>query len=388
MLSFNKLKKNYTVKDSLVVTKSLITKFANLTKDFNPIHSENKYSRSTYLRGPIVHGFSYAIFFSKLVGNKICKDPIIWLEQSFSFKKKVTIGDKLTLYCKIKKINTRYRIIDIQCEGFNQVNQKVISGTGQLKCLEKKISLKKTTNNKTKTALIIGGTRGIGFQILKDLTSLNYNVCFTYKNSEIKAKKICKKYNNVVGIKIDYNNQNIQYIKNYVKKIFKSNINILIISASEKISQNKLFENDFSSIQNSIDFNLKSTFEICKDIIKDMRKEKFGRVIAIGSTLTEKPVKNFGSYIIGKQNLKTLIKLMSLEYANENITFNSVSPHFTDTELLSTIMDENEIIIEQIKNPLNRLANPSDISECVKFLCSNESSYINGQNIVISGGAV
>ena len=119
-----------------------------------------------------------------------------------------------------------------------------------------------------------------------------------------------------------------------------------------------------------------------------MRKEKFGRVIAIGSTLTEKPVKNFGSYIIGKQNLKTLIKLMSLEYANENITFNSVSPHFTDTELLSTIMDENEIIIEQIKNPLNRLANPSDISECVKFLCSNESSYINGQNIVISGGAV
>ena len=54
--------------------------------------------------------------------------------------------------------------------------------------------------------------------------------------------------------------------------------------------------------------------KICKDIIKDMRKEKFGRVIAIGSTLTEKPVKNFGSYIIGKQNLKTLIKLMSLEY--------------------------------------------------------------------------
>ena len=51
-------------------------------------------------------------------------------------------------------------------------------------------------------------------------------------------------------------------------------------------------------------------------------------------------------------------------------------------------MDENEIIIEQIKNPLNRLANPSDISECVKFLCSNESSYINGQNIVISGGAI
>ena len=87
MLSFNKLKKNYTVKDSLVVTKSLITKFANLTKDFNPIHSENKYSRSTYLRGPIVHGFSYAIFFSKLVGNKICKDPIIWLEQSFLLKK-------------------------------------------------------------------------------------------------------------------------------------------------------------------------------------------------------------------------------------------------------------------------------------------------------------
>ena len=83
-----------------------------------------------------------------------------------------------------------------------------------------------------------------------------------------------------MGIKIDYNNQNIQYIKNYVKKIFKSNINILIISASEKISQNKLFENDFSSIQNSIDFNLKSTFEICKDIIKDMRKEKFGRVIS------------------------------------------------------------------------------------------------------------
>ena len=62
--------------------------------------------------------------------------------------------------------------------------------------------------------------------------------------------------------------------------------------------------------------------------------------------------------------------------------------HILQTQNCSLIMDENEIIIEQIKNPLNRLANPSDISECVKFLCSNESSYINGQNIVISGGAV
>ena len=120
MLKFDNLYVNFSVSQTITISSKLILNFARITGDYNPIHFDNKISRSTFFRGPIAHGFSYVIFFSKLVGNKLCKDPILWVDQNFSFKKKVRIGDKLTLICKITKLNKKHRIINIECSATNQ----------------------------------------------------------------------------------------------------------------------------------------------------------------------------------------------------------------------------------------------------------------------------
>ena len=119
-----------------------------------------------------------------------------------------------------------------------------------------------------------------------------------------------------------------------------------------------------------------------------MQKNKFGRVINIGSTLTDRIAENLSSYIIPKQALKNFIQIMSIEYADENITFNSISPYYTETRMLSDVLDETNVMVEKFKNPMNRLGKTSDVANLIKFLCTEDNNYINGQNFILSGGAI
>ena len=136
---------------------------------------------------------------------------------------------------------------------------------------------------------------------------------------------------------------------------------------------------------NVINTNLTGTFNLTKIFLKNMIKNKFGRIINISSISGLMGNPGQVNYSSSKAALNGFTKSLAKEVGSRNITVNCVAPGFIDTDMTSYIGEnERNEILKQI--PLNKFGSPEDISKLVMFLISDEASYITGQTISIDGG--
>jgi 3-oxoacyl-[acyl-carrier protein] reductase len=136
---------------------------------------------------------------------------------------------------------------------------------------------------------------------------------------------------------------------------------------------------------NVIETNLTGTFNLSKVFIKNMIKNKFGRIINITSISGLMGNPGQVNYSSSKAALTGFTKSLAKEVGSRNITVNSVAPGYIETDMTSFLEDETRMNI--IKNiPLGRIGKVDDVSELVMFLASDEASYITGQTISVDGG--
>ena len=136
---------------------------------------------------------------------------------------------------------------------------------------------------------------------------------------------------------------------------------------------------------NVIETNLTGTFNLSKIFIKNMIKNKNGRIINISSVSGLMGNPGQVNYASSKAALSGFTKSLAKEVGSRNITVNSVAPGYIDTDMTSFLdTDAKEKIINNI--PLGRIGIASDVSELVMFLASDEASYITGQTISVDGG--
>lgn len=233
--------------------------------------------------------------------------------------------------------------------------------------------------------LITGGASGLGESITRILAKdINNKVYFTYSNSEENAKKIEFDYKNVISIKCDFKDP--ESVKFLTDKISQYDLNILINNAYSgdflKSHFHKIALEDFST-----DFikNIIPVIEITQEVIKNFRKKKNGKIITIlTSALTDLPPIGSSVYIANKAYLEKLTKVWATENSKFNITSNSISPSFMQTNLTSEV---DERIVEQMmsNHPLKKLLTVEEVSETVLFL-TKASSHINGIDILINAG--
>ena len=150
------------------------------------------------------------------------------------------------------------------------------------------------------------------------------------------------------------------------------------------LSVGKFIESDFTDV---IDVNLVGTFNITKNVIPYMMKQKNGRIINISSVVGITGNAGQTNYSASKAGIIGFTKSLAKEVGSRNILVNAVAPGFIQTDMTNILKDE--IKQELIKNiPLKRFGNATDVANVVKFLASEESSYITGQVINIDGGMV
>ncbi len=161
---------------------------------------------------------------------------------------------------------------------------------------------------------------------------------------------------------------------------------IIHIPAS-KMEYVKLSNTNWENIQESVDLHVKSAYLILKDFIPDMVKQNLGHIVLILSSCTcdNTPPKYILPYISSKYMLLGMMKSLSADYADKNITINAVSPSMTQTKF---IQDVPKVVKKMAiaDHPLKRLANVDDVVPMIQFLLSDDAKYITGQNILISGG--
>jgi len=238
-----------------------------------------------------------------------------------------------------------------------------------------------------KTALITGGSRGIGSAICKAL-SANHKVVIGYSNSKEEAKKLEESINsnggNAMSIKIDVSDKNS--INTSFEEIEESYGIVEVLVNNAGITRDNILPRmKDSEWDDVIQTNLTGSYLTTQRAIKNMMKNKWGRIIFISSVVGISGNQGQSNYAASKAGLIGFAKSVSKEMGARNITSNVIAPGYIETDMTSFLSEENkENIIEQLS--IKRIGKPEDISNVVSFLSSEESEYITGQVISVDGG--
>ena len=233
---------------------------------------------------------------------------------------------------------------------------------------------------KNGNVFISGASKGIGKTIAYNLAKNNYTVVGTSRQEF----EFDNKLENLIPIKLDVTSRDD--IKACFDDLNDRGLlpNILINNAG--ITSDQLFlrmkDSDWDNVINT---NLNGVFNLSKIFIKNMVKNRNGRIINISSISGLMGNPGQVNYSSSKAALNGFTKSLAKELGSRNITVNSVAPGFIETDMTS-FLDETakKNVIETI--PLKRLGKPEDVAELVLFLASEEASYITGQTISIDGG--
>jgi len=233
---------------------------------------------------------------------------------------------------------------------------------------------------KKRNIFISGASRGIGKSMAQHFAKSNFNVVGTSRNNF----KFDNDLENLLPIKLDVTSRND--VKDCFDELKSKNLLPDILINNAGITADQLFlrmsDDDWDNVINT---NLTGTFNLTKIFLKNMIKNKFGRIINISSISGLMGNPGQVNYSSSKAALNGFTKSLAKEVGSRNITVNCVAPGFIDTDMTSYIGDnERNEILKQI--PLNKFGLPEDISKLVMFLMSDEASYITGQTISIDGG--
>ncbi len=238
-------------------------------------------------------------------------------------------------------------------------------------------------NLKNKKILITGATGGIGNCLVEKFYNLEADIVATGTNEE-KLASLKKKFSkiHVEKFKLDDHKEIEEFVNNVEKKL--KGLDILVNNAGITLDNLsiRLTEENWKKV---LDINLTSTFLMCKSAIKKMLKKRYGKIINITSIVGHTGNLGQANYSASKAGIVAFSKSLAIEYAKKNININCVSPGFINTEMTEKINEEfKKSLINKI--PSGNLGTGEDVSNCVAFLASDLSKYINGETIHVNGG--
>jgi len=234
-----------------------------------------------------------------------------------------------------------------------------------------------------RTALVTGGSRGIGAAISKALKAEGHNVAATYAGNDEAAAKFTEE----TGIKTyKWNVASYEDSKAGIAKVEEELGPIDIVIANAGITRDAPFHKMTpDQWQEVIDTNLTGVFNTVHPIWPGMRERGFGRIVVISSINGQKGQFAQVNYAATKAGDLGIVKSLAQEGAAKGITANAVCPGYIATEMVMAVPEKvRESIIGMI--PTGRLGEPEEIARCVTFLASDDASFINGSTISANGG--
>jgi len=238
-------------------------------------------------------------------------------------------------------------------------------------------------NFKGKKILITGSTGGIGNALVKKFVSLEGSVLATGTKTE-KLEELKKNFPSINILKFDISEHSKieEFIENVSAQL--NGLDILINNAGINMDNLSLRmkEEEWKKV---IDINLGSTFFLCKNAIKKMLRNKYGRIVNITSVVGHTGNLGQSNYSASKAAIIGMSKSLAIEYAKKNITINCVSPGFIQSKMTDNIVESIKAVLTS-KIPMSKLGTGEDVSNTVAFLSSDAASYITGETIHVNGG--
>lgn len=214
------------------------------------------------------------------------------------------------------------------------------------------------------TALVTGGSRGIGHAIVQRLELAGWNVLAPTRNElDLLSNNSIDKYLAGLNLRVD---------------VIVNNAGINPISDIDNIKD--------TDVEDTLQTNLVAPLRIIRGLVPTMIANQYGKIVNISSIWSTVSKAGRTVYAASKSGLNGVTRSMAVELAKNNILINSVAPGFVETELTHQNNTENDLQLIKQSIPMQRLAKPDEIAELVYFLVSESNTYITGQTIVIDGG--
>ncbi|MFI8378697.1 SDR family oxidoreductase [Leeuwenhoekiella sp. NPDC079379] len=240
-----------------------------------------------------------------------------------------------------------------------------------------------------KTALVTGGTKGIGRATVKELLSLGAKVIFTSRSqkdidnfeSELQEQSyICNGIVSDVSVEDDQDR-----LTDFVFERSGS-LDILVNNAGINIRK-EATHYEPEEYRKILEINLIAPFELTRKFYALLKRSGKASVINVASVAGSQDVKSGAPYAMSKSGLLQQTRSLASEWAEHNIRVNSVSPWYTRTPLTTEVLENDSRIAKIIeRTPLNRVAEPEEMASAIAFLAMDKASYITGQNIIVDGG--
>ncbi len=250
-----------------------------------------------------------------------------------------------------------------------------------------------------KVAIVSAASKGLGKAIAKELSREGalVGICARGEELLLKTKEEIEKEtgNKVFAMKTDITNYDD--IKRFVEGVRKElgPVDILVTNAGGPPA-GEFFDFTDKDWEDAFNLNLMSVIRLIREVVPDMIKKKWGRIINMSSISVKQPIANLILSNVIRAGVIGLTKSLSNEFAKYNILVNSVAPGYIMTERVKNLIKANaekegisqeEVLSRLTANiSLGRVGNPSEIGAQVAFLASERASYITGQTILVDGG--
>lgn len=239
-----------------------------------------------------------------------------------------------------------------------------------------------------KVAVVTGASRGIGKAIAKKLALQGAKIIINYNGSEEKALAVKAEIEEAGGQAVVYQCNVADYTacETFIQTVIKEQGSLDILVNNAGITRDgllmKMSEEDFDQVVNT---NLKGAFHTMRFAVRQMLKQRSGRIINMSSVVGVSGNAGQVNYAASKAGVIGMTKSAARELASRGVTVNAVAPGFISTDMTSVLSDKVKEAAEgQI--PLGRFGKPEDVAAAVAFLASEEAGYITGQVLHVDGG--
>lgn len=239
-----------------------------------------------------------------------------------------------------------------------------------------------------KTAIVTGGSRGIGKAVCLELARRGCNIVLSFAGNTAAADQTVAECQalGVQALAVQGNVADADAVKALFDAALKQFGAVDILVNNAGITRDNLLmllkEEDFDAV---VDTNLKGTFLCMKAAVRPMMKQRHGRIISLSSVVGLHGNAGQVNYAATKAGVIGMTKSLAKELAGRNITVNAVAPGFIDTDMTAVLPEKaKEAILASI--PMARLGAAEDVANAVAFLASDEAGYITGQVLAVDGG--
>jgi 3-oxoacyl-[acyl-carrier protein] reductase len=239
-----------------------------------------------------------------------------------------------------------------------------------------------------KTALVTGGSRGIGRAICLELAEGGANVVLCYAGNEAAAQETVQAVE-ALGAKalaVHCDVSDAAGVDGLVKAAVETFGRIDILVNNAGITRDNLLmrmsEADFDQV---VAANLKGAFLCMKAVSKLMLKQRYGRIVNLSSVVALRGNAGQVNYAASKAGIIGMTKSLAKELASRGVTVNAVAPGFIETDMTAAL-PEAARTAAQGSIPMNRLGGPEDVAKAAAFLAGDGAAYITGQVLAVDGG--